>query len=178
MKKYIILFIVISAFSFINDVERNIPNKNIKFIKFIEHNGKTIAPSYKKANCVQFMDELLKQYIDINKSTSKRIYINIDMNRVETLINKNDSTIVAGVCWALVTSKKAKWINPSEVKRGDIVQYWSSEGFINGHCGIIYSEDKDGYIIYSSHPDSKGFGKINVMNKTMKNVKFYFVRLI
>ncbi len=170
------LIIFLCSFTFVNDVKLNIPVKNKDFSNFVEKNGKRIAPTYKSVNCVQFMDKLLIEYLKIPKSVSDKIYIKKDISEVERLLKNSDTAIVSGVCSALVKGGYAKWVNPENIKRGDIIQYWSTDGFINGHCGIIYDEDKDGYILQGSHPDCKGFGLMNALNKHMK-MKIFVVRL-
>lgn len=182
--KYLLLFLIItlSSFSVKNGVTQDIPVKNLEFIKYVESHGRTIAPSYAKTNCVQFMDQILMGYTHIDDITSKRIYINQEMSFIKKLLEHNDSTIVAGVCWALLASGKAFFVDPNGVgekgvKKGDIIQYWQTDGFINGHCGIIYDETPEGYVLLSSHPDSHGYGKMNMYNKKMSGFKIFIVRL-
>lgn len=162
-----------------SSINNDVPPKNQDFIKYLEENGKSVAPTYQTANCVQFMDKILTSYSNIDEKTSERIYIKCDIEQVKKYLQRGDSTVVSGVCWALVASGKAKWIARKDAKIGDIVQYWSTDyGMINGHCGVICGEDSTGYLLYSSHQDSKGFGIMQVKNKTtFPNTKFFIVRL-
>jgi hypothetical protein len=171
-----LLFLLFPLFILL-DVDKDVPKRNLEFIKYLEHRGATLAPNYSKANCVEFLDHVLTEYINIDEKTSDRIYIKQDILNIEKLLKRGDSTIVAGVCWALVASGKAEWVKQRDVKRGDLVQYWNTDSFINGHCGVVYDEDNKGYILLSSHPDSKGYGKMNVNNKLSNNFIFFFVRL-
>jgi len=178
MTKYISPFILIlSLFLSSYTIQfQNIPSINKMFIKYVEENGKRIAPSYKETNCVRFMDVLLTELFEIDDLTSKSIYINYDEKYIKKML-KRDSSAVSGVCFALVNCNHAEWVSPENAKPGDIIQYWSTTGFLHGHCGIIYGEDQNGFVLLSSHPDSQGFGKMSVNNKLDKNMIMFIVRL-
>ncbi len=162
-----------------HSINKDIPAKNKEFINYIIQNGKQIAPSYETANCVQFMDKIITNYIPnvIDDMLSERIYIKEEISHVEKLLKRGDSLYVSGVCGALISCNQATWVKPEDAKRGDIIQYWTMDGFLNGHCGILYDEDKDGYVLLSSHHDSNGYGKMNMRNKHYKNIKIFIVRL-
>jgi hypothetical protein len=179
MKQFILILlsVLLVSFTTVYDLSKGIPDRNIEFLTYLQKNGKRIAPTYQKANCVQFMDILLHEYAFIDEKTSERIYIKQDMLTIQKLLSRGDSTVVSGVCWALVETGKATWIKPENAKRGDIVQYWSTDGFINGHCGVLYDTDENGYVLLSSHPDSQGYGKMSVNNKNLSNFTLFIVRL-
>lgn len=179
MKIFLVASLLSSMVICRSSIYNDVPLKNTQLLEYLEKNGKSLAPTYEKANCVEFLDKVLTSFSKIDEKTSERIYINYDLKRVEKLLLRGDSTIVSGVCWALISCNKARWVSPSDVKVGDIVQYWSTDmGFTNGHCGVICGEDKTGYLLYSSHQDSKGFGVMQVKNKTLyPNTKFFIVRL-
>jgi hypothetical protein len=178
MKHLSIIVLTLSLIVLQSFTCNNIPAKNAEFISYLEKHGKNLAPTYESANCVEFLDKVLTNFSKIDEKTSERIYINYDIRTVERLLVRGDSTIVSGVCWALVSCNKAHWIKPKDAKVGDIIQYWSTDGFTNGHCGVICGEDETGYLLYSSHQDSEGFGVMQVKNKTVyKNMKLFIVRL-
>ena len=153
-------------------------DKSLGFYNFCEFHGKTISPTYEKRNCVQFMDIALKDYLNINDSKlSKFIYINYNISIIEKALKTNDTSIVGGVSYGLVKLGYAKYISINNIKKGDIVQYWSTDGFINGHCGIFKEYDKQGnMILVGSHQDSKGYGSMNTYSKNFK-IYFYISRL-
>lgn len=154
----------------------DIPIKNQYLLTTCVKYGKVLAPTYNTRNCVQFMDAVLKNYSPntITSNVSKKIYINIDIQEVEKRLLRGDSTVVAGVCWALKSNNLATWVKYSNIKPGDIVQYWNNVGtFTNGHCGIIKSVETSGFYIYSSHQDTNGFGSMYVDKPEYS----YFVRL-
>jgi hypothetical protein len=177
MRILILCFLFVSVGFQTPNVDKDVPAKNKEFIKFLEKHGKEIAPTYNEVNCVQFMNKSLKRFlISVPRETCQRMYISHNIETINKLIASNDTTIISGVCAALVDANLARWIKPEDAKQGDIIQYWSTSGFTNGHCGIIYGEDSNGFILYGSHPDSKGFGKMNMLNKSIE-MKVFIVRL-
>jgi len=166
-----ILLIILVLFSFT-------PDKNQDFYNFCQKNGKSISPTYQTRNCVQFMDKVLKDYLHIdNKELTKIIYIKYDIKTVEKSIKNKDTSIIGGVSYGLVKFNYANYVKLKDIKKGDIVQYWSTVGFTNGHCGIFEGYDKFGNILLiGSHQDSKGFGVMNTYSKNF-NIHFYICRL-
>jgi hypothetical protein len=176
MKYFLILFSLCSTLLLGNNIIQQSPKSS--FIDFVEQQGKTLAPSYEKRNCVQFMDAILKEYLNINKNTSERIYIKHDLEFLKKLYYKGDTAIISGVCAALVDCHKADWVSLKDIKRGDVIQYWTDNGFFNGHCGIYWDADMSGnFLLKGSHPDSHGYGVMNMYNKNFK-MKIFCVRLI
>jgi hypothetical protein len=148
------------------------------FYDFCQKYGKMIAPSYEKSNCVQFMDQALKKFLGISDPIlTKHIYINHPLEKIQAALKNNDVSVLGGVCYGLTCKKLASWVELNTVQKGDIVQYWSTDGFINGHCGIFHEFDSNGnMILIGSHGDSHGYGYMNVYNTTMK-CQFYICRL-
>jgi len=148
------------------------------FYDFCQINGPQIAPTYEQVNCVQFLDQALKKYLQINDPVlTKYIYINYSKEVIHSAIPENNIAILGGVSYGLVRGGYATWVELKDIKRGDIVQYWSVEGFINGHCGVFDSYDKFGnMILLGSHIDSKGYGKMSVYNTNLKCL-FFVCRL-
>lgn len=148
------------------------------FYDFCQVHGRTIAPSYEKVNCVQFMDLALRQYLRIQDPIlSKYIYINYSKEVIEKAIIDKNTSILGGVSYGLVKGGYAEWVELKDIKQGDIVQYWSTDGFINGHCGIFEGYDKFGnFILVGSHGDSQGYGLMNCYNTSIK-CQFYICRL-
>lgn len=148
------------------------------FYDFCQKNGKKIAPTYKKANCTQFMDQILKDYLNIDDpKLSKYIHINYPLDYIEKCLEENKIEVVGGAPYGLVTLGYANWVELKNIQRGDIVQYWSLDGFTNGHVGVFHGYDQFGNIILvGSHQDSNGYGRMNCLNKSI-NCKFYVCRL-
>lgn len=148
------------------------------FYDFCQSQGRTIAPSYEKVNCVQFMDFALKKHLKIKDPIlSKYIYINYSKEVIKKSLDYRDTTILGGVSYGLIKCGYAHWVELRDIKRGDIVQYWSTDGFINGHCGVFQGYDKFGNILLlGSHSDSNGYGMMNCYNIHIK-CQFYVCRL-
>lgn len=162
----------------------NIPtNRGLEFYNYCEKNGKTISPAYKwgKTDCTHFMDIALKGFYRIdNKQLTKIIMINYSINQVDSMISKNNKTALAGVAYGLVKFGYAEFVDLKDIRKGDIVQYWSTMGYTNGHCGIFSGYDEKGNILLTgSHPDSKGYGVMNCYNiGNEKYMRFFVARLI
>lgn len=164
---FLLIFIMVSQYSF-----------GQKFYDFCQSNGHQICPSYNKMNCVQFMDYAIKKHLKINSpELTKYIYINYPKETIQKALNTNNVSIVGGVSYGLVKHNLATWVELKDIKKGDIVQYWSTDGFLNGHCGIFHGYDKFGnMILVGSHQDSHGYGYMNVFNQNLK-CNFYICRL-
>jgi hypothetical protein len=123
----------------------------------------------------------LKKFYGIdNKELSKIIMIDYSINQVDSMIRAKNKTVLAGVCYGLVKFGYAEWVDIKNIHKGDIVQYWSTLGYTNGHCGIFHGYDKKGNVLLiGSHPDSNGYGIMNCYNKgNENNIYFFVVRLM
>ena len=169
MKKALLILSVITLCS------TTPPDKNLGFYNYCELNGKSIAPTYQKRNCVQFMDVALKNYLNIdNQDLTKCIYMNYDIRKIERALNNKDTAMVGGVSYGLVKYGYADYVPLKKIKKGDIVQYWSTTGFTNGHCGIFKGYDGSGnMLLIGSHCDSKGYGEMNTYSKNLR--MYYFI---
>jgi len=148
------------------------------FYDYCQKNGRAICPSYTSLNCVQFMDVALKKYYGINNSElTKYTYINYPISTINKAIQTNQTNIVGGVAYGLVKFGYAEWVDIKDIQKGDIVQYWSTVGYTNGHCGIFHGYDLNhNMILVGSHQDSKGYGYMNVYNSNIE-CTFYVCRL-
>jgi hypothetical protein len=148
-------------------------DKGSEFLDYCQIHGKAIAPTYQKSNCVHFMDKVLQGFLNINNpELSNIIYVKYTIPEIEKALKSNDTAVVGGVAYGLVKFGYAGYVKLKDIKKGDIVQYWSTDGYTNGHCGIFTEYDKSGnMMLIGSHQDSKGYG---VMNTYSKNFKMYF----
>jgi len=127
------------------------------------------------------MDIALKGFYHIdNKQLTKITMINYSMNQIDSMISKKNKTVLGGVSYGLVKLGYAQFVELKDIRKGDIVQYWSTMGYTNGHCGIFHGYDSNGNILLTgSHPDSKGYGIMNCYNKgNEKYMTFFVARLI
>ncbi len=156
----------------------NTPSSGSKFYQWCQTNGRTISPTYQKANCVQFMDQALKKYYRINDpALTKSIYINYPLTVVAKALSDKDTSIVGGVAYGLVKAGRATWVAKKDLQRGDIVQYWTTTGYLNGHCGIFDKYDAVGNVmLVGSHPDSHGYGLMNCYDQNL-TCTFFICRL-
>ena len=173
MKHYFIFIVILILTS-----SKSVEDKGLKFLDYCQIHGKSIAPTYQKSNCVQFMNKALQGFLNINNpELSNIIYVKYTIPEIEKALKAKDTSIVGGVSFGLVKYGYAKFVDVKNIKQGDIVQYWSTDGFTNGHCGIFTEYDKSGnMLLIGSHPDSKGFGVMNTYSKNFK-MTFYICRL-
>jgi hypothetical protein len=135
-------------------------NSNDDVINYVEKHGAGLAPSYHQVVCTDFLIKVLKKFIPIDKRDYQRIQI-ITSQSINELI-KAKSEVPNGVCYALNSSGKGKYVTLQEAKAGDFVQFW--KGFLGfytwGHCGVLDHIDHENHKIYmySSHPQTDGFG--------------------
>jgi len=177
MKKLLIILISFLSSSF------TIQDSGTNFYNYCKTYGRDIAPVYKygKTDCTNFLDKSLKKFYRIdNKELTKIIMIDYSINQVDSMIRVKNKTILTGVCYGLVKFGYAEWVDIKNIRKGDIVQYWSTLGYTNGHCGIFHGYDKKGNVLLTgSHPDSNGYGIMNCYNKgNENNIYFFVVRLI
>lgn len=152
-----------------------LPVKNKALLVCAAYDGPCIAPNYKEAVCTEYLIGVLESTIKLTAEQKKRIRIITDQDLCELL--KEEDPVIKGVYYALTASGLGLPIdNPSEVKAGDLVQFWDYySGKPRGHCGIVRALDLDKGLlsIYSSSITTNGHGQqLYVMPKYA-----YFVRL-
>ena len=135
-------------------------DKNDSIVNYVEQHGSQLAPSYSEVVCTDFVIKVLKHFTGVDKKMYSKVQI-ITPEPFKKLM-KNKSEVPNGVCYALNSSGKGRYIPMEQAKRGDFVQFWNSFiGFnYSGHCGILDHIDYENKMIYmySSHPQTDGFG--------------------
>ena len=131
-------------------------------VKVAERKGPKLAPNYKTRNCVQFMHDILKPFYPFTQAEKDAIFIkDVSLKKVETAIEKKDSTKITGICKVLVDKGLANWVPANDsLKPGDIVQYWFQfygQPLI-GHTGIIGEANHREFHLLSSGYSLDGYG--------------------
>lgn len=148
----------------------NIPLKNKSLLKFAEINGSSIAPTYEKAVCTEYLIQVLQNFCGVTPEIKKKIRI-ITKEDLNTMLSQ-DSVVTKGVYHALTSTGLGIPVdNPAEAKAGDLIQFWDYDsGEPYGHCGIIRAVDLEKGLIslYSSARSTNGHDKqIYVLPKYM-----------
>lgn len=126
MKKLALLICLITILLISSSSQAQYHNANQIIFK-TESIGKTIS-SYEKTDCVQFMYKVLLQLnIPASESLKNDVYISsMTIKQVSSsLLSNNKDERVKGVVYALEKRKLGIPINVDELKKGDIIQFWT-----------------------------------------------------
>ncbi|RAW00003.1 hypothetical protein [Pseudochryseolinea flava] len=139
--------------------QQTLPKMNVAILKVIEESGATIAFSYSKVVCTEFVIGVLDRLIPVTAKIKKDIRI-ITTQDLETLV-KEDAQVIKGVQTALVNAGIGTVVEPHNAMAGDLVQFWNLSVLgPYGHCGFVVESKPGEYLtMYSSHPITGGFGK-------------------
>ncbi|MDJ1497661.1 hypothetical protein QNI19_32275 [Cytophagaceae bacterium DM2B3-1] len=142
--------------------EDSLSQANQQIIELIEKNGKRLAPTYKQANCTEFMTRFLSLIYTLTPKQKQQINIVTDqpLDSICAHIARFDyRPEYKGVCHFITDNKlgQAVW-DLQDVQAGDLIQFWWLGGQ-TGHCGVIkeINLDKGYFTMYGSTP-KEGFG--------------------
>ncbi len=140
----------------------SLPVANRRIIELIEKNGRRLAPTYKQANCTEFMTRFLSLVYTLTPKQKQQINIVTDqpVDSICARIARFDyRPEYKGVCHFITDNKlgEAVW-DLQQVQAGDFIQFWWLGGQ-TGHCGVIreINLDKGYFTMYGSTP-RQGFG--------------------
>lgn len=114
--------------------------------------GPKIAPTYRAADCTQFMEKLLSPFVDFSKEELDGLYIRkVPISKIRKDIKASKRSYAAsGVVGILVNKGLADPVPAEQLQAGDVIQYWYSYeltpidetplGRIFGHTGIVSSK--------------------------------------
>lgn len=153
----------------------DLPDKNQLIYDYVEKNGHTLAPTYQKTVCTEYLIKTLEPFYNLSELEKNRIRIITNQNLDSLLENRSD--IIKGVQYALTKSGVGEKVESLEdAKAGDLIQFWNTFlGKSIGHCGVIrgYNKDKGLISLYSSSPKTNGHG----VQLYMLPDQYYIVRL-
>ncbi|HMO41462.1 MAG TPA: CHAP domain-containing protein [Kiritimatiellia bacterium] len=136
--------------------------------------------SYGEVNCVEFVYEVLKKTgMIITPDIQRRIMVS--EGELRFLANRvmSGSEDIQGAPSALVKSGQGTEVSSvSELKPGDIIQYWrkTPSGRYEGHAGIVERSYGNGKVdLYGSHRSLGGVGTLRGLDLT-KTYRAYAAR--
>jgi hypothetical protein len=120
-----------------------LPARNREIVRFIESNGKSLAPDYQTVVCTEFVIKVIEEFSPLTSDEKKDVRI-ITTGKLDELV-RGESPLIKGVQSALSKRGKGEVVDRvDEVLPGDFVQFWNIyQGEVYGHCGIVMAIDPD-----------------------------------